>query len=215
MLKCWGSAHGEALGLQLSKLGLTTEDILHHGAWLRPDFKPPSHALLRWRGCRWCTNAACCRAFQDHLPELREWREEMRSLSKERHNAEVLLIFAPRLPSALNAPRPPPPAARESNRSATSEVSCCTSQESCGSDACREDLIPDRKTKVPPAERPESDSAASCLTSPSGSASSCSTKSSCSTSPSKPAPQSPKTSKRLKVKKCQKAGHQAISVSKK
>ena len=163
------------------------------------------------RGCRWCTNAACCRAFQDHLPELREWREEMRSLRKERHNAEVLLIFAPRLPSALNAPRPPPPAARESNRSATSEVSCCTSQESCGSDACREDLIPDRKTKfkVPPAERPESDSAASCVTSPSGSASSfstspsgsassCSTKSSCSTSPSKPAP---RTSKRLKVNK--------------
>ena len=134
------------------------------------------------RGCRWCTNAACCRAFQDHLPELREWREEMRSLSKERHNAEVLLIFAPRLPSALNAPRPPPPAARESNRSATSEVSCCT-----------------RKTKVPPAERSESDSAASCLTSPSGSASycstspsasasPCSTKSSCSTSPSQHQP---------------------------
>ena len=46
--KCWGSAHGEALGLQLSKLGLTTEDILHHGARLRPDFKPPSKALLRW-----------------------------------------------------------------------------------------------------------------------------------------------------------------------
>ena len=46
--KCWGSAHGEALGLQLSKLGLTTEDILHHGARLRPDFKPPSTALLRW-----------------------------------------------------------------------------------------------------------------------------------------------------------------------
>ena len=48
LLKCWGSAHGEALGLQLSKLGLTTEDILHHGAWLRPDFKPPSKPLLRW-----------------------------------------------------------------------------------------------------------------------------------------------------------------------
>ena len=46
--KCWGSAHGEALGLQLSKLGLTTEDTLHHGARLRPYLQPPSIALLRW-----------------------------------------------------------------------------------------------------------------------------------------------------------------------
>ena len=172
------------------------------------------------RGCKWCTQGACCRAFQEHLSALKEWREGMRSLSKERHNAEVLLIFAPKLPSTLNAPRPPPPAARESNRSATSEVSCCASQESCGSDACREDLIPDRKTKVPPAKRSESDSAASCGTSPSGAApkSSCSTspsgsacKSSCSTSPSKPAP---KTSKRPKgEQKGQKAGHQVVSAS--
>ena len=89
------------------------------------------------RGCRWCTDAACCRVFQEHQSELREWREEMRSLSKERHDAEVLLIFT----LHTQCPQAPPPAARESNRSATSEVSSCTIQESCGSEACREDVL--------------------------------------------------------------------------
>ena len=60
------------------------------------------------RGCKWCTQGACCWAFQEHLSALKEWREGMRSLSKERHNAELLLIFAPKLPSTLNAPSPPP-----------------------------------------------------------------------------------------------------------
>jgi hypothetical protein len=47
------------------------------------------------RGCRWCSQKqnTCCLDFERHLNGLRLWREEMRQLSSERRDTEVLLMF--------------------------------------------------------------------------------------------------------------------------
>ena len=49
------------------------------------------------RGCKWCTQdrPTCCKNFEANLGRLRIWRDEMRSVSSSRHDAEALLIFGP------------------------------------------------------------------------------------------------------------------------
>ena len=60
------------------------------GATFRKTFKDCQEI---GRGCKWCTQGSCCTDIEANQRRLKIWRDQMRSVSSSRRDAEVLLIF--------------------------------------------------------------------------------------------------------------------------
>jgi len=119
-----GRSSRQAAKLALAKDG---KPRAHPPPWSKalPNLYATFQACLETkRGCKWCSPpGACCGLFETNRSELRRWREEMRNLSSEMHDREVLLIFGPslRLSPSLRLTR-----SRKRKRNSQSSTETCS-----------------------------------------------------------------------------------------